>query len=1000
MPRPSPAAAFISGKEARAMRRPSDHLATFACALFAVGLAGAALAATGAATKANAAGQYRKWVAEMKDDARGPFSSIKWFCKDGRVLAPRDYACAAKGQGWQHGEWSDRTKQLRAQGYKVATLLAGLDANRALAAPDFPNTYAQLLVEKFLLAADDGWILRKAQFYRGAVQEEDEREAARNLLAAMAAKDEWIGTRYPALRAGVRLLPHGADTASAQKVRNMAAAMADRDPGFQRLRVKIHGSPDASDAASVRDYGARVGDPALKRQAEALAAEIDRVYAPRPLGEVLEENAKAFTAAPALQKLLRDARAALSRDAGAANRYLTTGYLLANLRDALPKVSSPAARLRLLDLSLAAEAENFRAAAELRAASARAPRGADLLLLAAGIEAAYGTGAINGRERAELRKSLARLSADEIPLADYLRELRYLGLVPGWGTQGLRLHFGEAMAKLGEIEPLADLFIQDQLRGSPLLFYSQVLDNLARDANRLAGVQHKLLGRDIGAGFNALNPGLARGVLHANPDMKRVEDFRPDGIYVLPESVADLPPLAGILTAGAGNPLSHVQLLARNLGIPNVAVDPSLLPALREHDGKRIVLAVSPAGVVQISEDGPQWDAVFGKAAKADANIMFEPDLKKLDLSARSFVSLDTLRAKDSGRIVGPKAAKLGELKSHFPDRVAPGVGIPFGLYRATVLDRPYRNSGKTVYEWMVESFRKLEAMPAGSREAAAFAEKLRAEIYSTIRNTDPGPQFRAGLRAAMAKAFGADFRGGVFVRSDTNVEDLPGFTGAGLNLTLFNIVGFENVVKAISEVWASPYTPRAWAWRQSHMKGPEHVYPAVLLLKTVPSDISGVMITQDVDTGDQGVLSVAVNEGVGGAVEGQAAESLRIDRKTADARLMASATAPRKMMPQASGGIAKVPVSGRDTLLTPNEFKQLIAFAEDIPRQFPQLGEDGKPVAADVEFAFVNGRLWLLQIRPFNESREARGANHLIQMDKALEANLKKTVNMREAIR
>ena len=53
-----------------------------------------------------------------------------------------------------------------------------------------------------------------------------------------------------------------------------------------------------------------------------------------------------------------------------------------------------------------------------------------------------------------------------------------------------------------------------------------------------------------------------------------------------------------------------------------------------------------------------------------------------------------------------------------------------------------------------------------------------------------------------------ADFNGGVFVRSDTNVEDLPGFTGAGLNLTVFNVVGFDNIVKAISEVWASPYTP------------------------------------------------------------------------------------------------------------------------------------------------------------------------------------------------
>jgi hypothetical protein len=977
------------------------HLAgsVFACALLASGLAGAVHAAQGGATQADATGQYRKWVAEMKENPRGPFSGIKWFCRDGRVLPPKDYACARKGEGWQHGEWSERTRQLRSQGYKLATLLAGLDASRTVASPDFPDSYAQLLVERFLFAADDGWILRRAQFYRGAIQEEDEREAARALLTAMAGRDNWIGFRYPALRAGVRMLPHGADTASAQKVRNMAAALAARNPEFQKLRVKIHGSPDASDAAAVREFGSKVADPAFKREAEALAAEIDRVYAPRPLGEVLGENARSFSAAPALQKLLLDAREAIARDTGAASRYATTASLLANLRDALPTVNSPAARLRLLDLSLAIEAENFRAAAELRRADAKASRASEVRLLSSGVDAAYGTGQLNGRERAELKKAFQKLAADQLALADYLRELRYLGLVPGWGTQGLRLHFGEAMEKLGEIEPLAELFIQDQLRGSPLLFYSQVLDALTRDANRLAGVQHKLLGKDIGAGFNALNPGLARGVLRAAPDMKRVEDFRPDGIYVLPETVADLPPLAGILTAGAGNPLSHVQLLARNLGIPNVAVDESLLPELRRNDGKGIVLAVSPAGLVEIAEDGPRWDADFGAQRKPEQNVMFEPDLKKLDLSKRDFVSLEQLRASDSGRIVGPKAAKLGELKSHFPDRVAPGVGIPFGLYRATVLDRPYKNSGKTVYEWMVESFRRLETMPAGSPEATAFAEKLRAEIYTTIINTDPGPKFREGLRAAMAREFGADFRGGVFVRSDTNVEDLPGFTGAGLNLTLFNIVGFDNVVKAILEVWASPYTQRAWAWRQSHMKGPEHVYPAVLLLKTVPSDVSGVMITQDVDTGDPGVLSVAVNEGVGGAVEGQAAESVRIERSTGRTRLMASATAPRRMMPQAAGGIARVPVSGADTLLKENEIRQLIAFAGEIPKQFPQHGEDGKPVAADVEFAFVGGKLWLLQIRPFNESREARGAGYLIQMDKALEANMNRTVNMRETV-
>ena len=98
-------------------------------------------------------------------------------------------------------------------------LLAGLDAKAAVAAPDFADTFAQLLIEKFLVAADDGWILRQARFYRGAIQEEDERDGARKLLTAMAARPEWIGFRYPALLSGARLLPHGEEGASAQTVR-------------------------------------------------------------------------------------------------------------------------------------------------------------------------------------------------------------------------------------------------------------------------------------------------------------------------------------------------------------------------------------------------------------------------------------------------------------------------------------------------------------------------------------------------------------------------------------------------------------------------------------------------------------------------------------------------------------------------------------------------------------------------------------------------------------
>jgi hypothetical protein len=936
----------------------------------------------------------------MKSDERGPFSRIRWFCKDGSVLPP-DAGCAEHGGGWQHGEWSERTQALRAGGYKIANILAGIDADRYVSEPDFPDTLAQLLVERFLVAADDGWIFRRALFYRGAVQEEDEREAARQLLIAMAARPAWILERYPALRTGARLLPHGEETASLQKVRQGATALSERDFGFARLRAKIHAHLEASDAEQVRGYGRASSDETVKAKAEALAGEIERLFQPPPLADALEAHARFFSAGPWLQELLRQARSDYLQGPDAPNRYRVTARLLADLRENLPRVKSPSARIRVIDLSLAVEADHFLAAAALRATSEPRPRVAEIALLRAAADAAYGAGMIDGRQLHALRRSFSTLETDQLPLEAYRRELRYLSLVPGWAAQGLRFHFGEAMETLGRIEPLAGLFVQDQLRAGPLTAYAGWLDRLLRDGQRLAGVRHRVFGQEVGLGLEALNPGLARGVLQAAPDMREVAGFRPDGIYVLPETVADLPPVRGILTLGAGNPLSHVQLLARNLGIPNIAVAESLLELLRANDGRRVVLAVSPSGLVEIDGDGERWEAVFGASPRAGDEAVIEPDLAKLDLSETGFVSLDRLSASDSGRIVGPKAAKLGELRRHFPEAVVPGVAIPFGLFKRTVLDRTYRDTGQSVFEWMTGRFRRLEALPADSADRQQFADAFRAELYDIVRTSEPGPEFRRALHAAMAETFGAGFSGGVFVRSDTNVEDLPGFTGAGLNLTRPNVTGFDNVLTAITEVWASPFSARAFAWRQNHMRGPEHVYPSVLLMQTVPAEKSGVLVTQDLASGDRQILSVAANEGVGGAVDGQAAESLRIDTRDGAVRLLASATAARRLVPRPEGGMARLPASGADTVLAPEEIETLIEFARELPGRFPAIVDsDGRPAAADVEFAFVGGRLFLLQIRPFNESRSARSSAYLAQMDAALENLPLRVVNLQEVPR
>ena len=939
--------------------------------------------------------KYRSWVEEMQIQDRGPFSRLRWFCKDGTVLPPKPYACKGHQGGYQHGEWSERTHELRQSGYLVANILAGLDPAEWVDDPEFRNLYAQILIERFLVSEDDGWILRRAQFYRGAIQEEDERAAARSLLIEMSSRDFWIGPAFPALRVGIRMLPHGANSASIQKVRQMSASLSDQDDGFKPLRAKIHGAPGAEDAANVREYAAGLANETKKQPYLELADEIDSIYQAAPLDTELDNMAARYTAAPWLQDLLTKSAEALRSEPQPAGRFKTTSTLLADLRKALPRIRSASVRLDILDLSLRVEIENFTAANALREELSTATRKQRVALLESAGQAAFGTGVINERLFAEMKKTLATLAVDEVDLDTYMRDLSYLGRAPGWGTQALRMHFYQAMEKLSQIEPLALLFIQDQLRGSPLLVFSKVLDGLSRDANRLAGVKHRLFDEAVGVGFTALNPGLARGVLHVEPDLSELENFKADGIYLLPETVSDLPPIAGILTAGEGNPLSHVQLLARNLGIPNVTVDAGVVAKLAKHDGERVVMAVSKSGLVEISRWSDSWTRVF-EDADATGGVVIKPDLEKLDLTLHDLVSLDDLRAADSGRIVGPKAAKLGELRAHYPGNVSRGVAIPFGIFRQEAFEQDYPGGDGTVFEWMVKSYAELATIPVNDPLHASKAEAFRAKLYDIVINTKLSPGFREKLSAAMEETFGSDNPPGVFVRSDTNVEDLAGFTGAGLNLTLPNVVGHENLLKSIAEVWASPFTARAFAWRQSHMTQPEHVYTSILLLESVASDKSGVLVTQDIDTGNRDVVSVAVNEGLGGAVDGQAAESLRIPLDGSDVRVLATATAPWRRVPNPTGGLTFLPSSGSDTVLQPGEIAQVIDFARHLPDKFPAItDDDGNPAPADVEFGFVDGDLRLFQLRPFLDSKMAKGIGYLQQMDARLEDTASMSVDL-----
>ena len=924
--------------------------------------------------------KYRGWVEKIKTAPRGPFSRIRWFCADGTVLPPKAYACKKHGGGIQHGEWTDQVVEMRKHGFYVANVLAAVDPKDFLGKSPDLDQLSQIVLERFLIGADDGWVMRGAFSYRGALQAEDEEAGASKLMLALLGSDFWRDpARYALLREAARLLPLEQDSANAATVRKLALDIANQDNGFQSMRVKIHGSPDGGDAQRVREY-AKGGKKQLNNEYARLADLIDELYSARGASDELRRLA-GTEAGRDVAKGLQSAAADLESAADADARLTAASRWLVEVRKKFEQDGSPASSLVLLQASIALERQVYTSGADVVAAIAGKTRRERLLDVAEAAEALYGAGFLSTRQLDELSAAVARIQNSRgIRLRNYRNELRYLARAPEWSSRALSFQFSRSEGRFSPLEPLTHMYAQDRLRGSPLLVYGAVIDSLVKDANAMAGIQHRLFGVKIGAGLRALNPGMARGRLYvdANPGV----DVDRNGIYLLPETVSDLPPVSGILTRGEGSSLSHVQLLARNLGIPNVVVTESVLPQVAAQKGKNVVMAVSPKGVVQLAEDGSRWDTVFGVEEAATEALVIKPDLQKLDTSVTKLVPLADLRAEDSGRISGPKGANLGSLRHYFGDAVPDGFVVPFGVFRQT-LEKPIEAGGPSVWNWMRAEYDAIAALDRSPKQQQARVKSFLSRLRTWILAVDLGEDFRQELRTRLRQQFGKDKSYGAFVRSDTNVEDLPGFTGAGLNLTVANVVGEAAIEKAIHDVWASPFTERAYSWRQGNMEDPEYVFPAVVVQYSLPSEKSGVMVTADLDTGSMRTyLSVAVSEGVGGAVDGQATESLRINKRNGQTRLLAQATAPMRTVLLRSGGVSAVPASGTDAVLQPKEIAQLIEFAEKAPERFPSLHEGEKQVPADIEFGFRKGRLYLLQLRPFVESKAAQANTYLAELD------------------
>jgi phosphoenolpyruvate synthase/pyruvate phosphate dikinase len=317
---------------------------------------------------------------------------------------------------------------------------------------------------------------------------------------------------------------------------------------------------------------------------------------------------------------------------------------------------------------------------------------------------------------------------------------------------------------------------------------------------------------------------------------------------------------------------------------------------------------------------------------------------------------------------------------------------IPFAVFRQH-LDQPMSTGSVTYWQFLQETFKQA----GRDRENGNTEEEIEnytlqrlSQLREAIKTMPFLPEFQEKLQRRFMEIFGKKMgEVPVFIRSDTNMEDLKDFTGAGLNLTVFNVLEQEKILQGIRDVWASPYTERSYRWRQKYLLNPENVYPSILILPSVDVDKSGVMITTGVASAEAQDVTIAFNRGAGGAVEGQAAESYLLRHDGSNLLLSPAREAKYTTLPL-TGGTGKGFANFNQPILSAVDLKNLRDLADKIKKKLP--GTPGIETAGpfDVELGFKDGTIWLFQVRPYVENKRAKSSMYLQALDPQLPQNVR----------
>lgn len=315
--------------------------------------------------------------------------------------------------------------------------------------------------------------------------------------------------------------------------------------------------------------------------------------------------------------------------------------------------------------------------------------------------------------------------------------------------------------------------------------------------------------------------------------------------------------------------------------------------------------------------------------------------------------------------IVGGKNASLGEMISNLANA---GVSVPGGFATTAQAYRDFlEQSGlnKRIHDVLDD---------LNVEDVLALAEAGR-KIRQWVVETPLIPALEQAVRAEFDLLTGGNEQMPLAVRSSATAEDLPDASFAGQQETFLNIRGYDNVLIAIKEVFASLFNDRAIAYRVH--QGFEHKLVALSagIQRMVRSEIgtSGVLFTLDTESGFRDVVFITSSYGLGEMVVQGAVnpDEFYVHKGTLNAGRPAVlrrnlGTKAQKMIYADSGA------AGRSTQIVPVDKLERLKFSltdaeiEELARQALIIEKHyGAPM--DVEWAKDgdDGKLYIVQARP-----------------------------------